>query len=200
MAYKLDTSHNARSFTKGRTAKIKHIVIHHWGVDGQTHDGVVAFFERGPGTSAHYVASAGRVSCIVDPDDTAWHAGSWAENCQSIGIECRPEMSDGDIATVAELIRDIRKAYGDLELHVHSEFFNTSCPGRWRDKLGMAALDKRARAASGGNAPTVVPASTSKPAPAPAASPVADGYWGSTTTRALQKARGGVCIPPAVST
>lgn len=42
-------------------------------------------------------------------------------------------------------------------------------------------------AGSSGAAPTTA---TAKPAPAPAASPAADGYWGSTTTRALQRVLG----------
>ena len=47
----------ARDYTRGRPGRPSHIVIHHWGVDGQTHDGVVAWFRNGNSrkTSAHYV-------------------------------------------------------------------------------------------------------------------------------------------------
>ena len=36
----------------GRRRTIDGIVIHHWGVTGQSHDGVVNFFTNGPGTTS----------------------------------------------------------------------------------------------------------------------------------------------------
>lgn len=141
----IDESHNAKGFTPGSQVNrvIDTIYIHHWGLDGQTHDGVVDFFENGPGaTSAHFVVSAGRVSCIVSPDDVAWHAGTWAENVRSIGIECRPEATPEDIAQVCELIKWLRDQYGDLPLKPHKANYNTACPGRY----DVAKLDAQARA------------------------------------------------------
>lgn len=109
------------------------IVIHHWGADGQSHDGVVDFFTRGPGsgTSAHYVVSAGRITQICHDYDTAYHAGNWQINLRSIGIECRPEASEEDVRTVAELVRRIRSEWGNLPLSVHSDYYPTACPGRY---------------------------------------------------------------------
>ena len=108
------------------------IVIHHWGADGQSHDGVVDFFARGPGsgTSAHYVVSAGRITQICHDYDTAYHAGNWTINLHSIGIECRPEATEDDLRTVAELVRRIRSEWGPLPLSVHSAYYPTACPGR----------------------------------------------------------------------
>ena len=156
MTLNIDESLNAKGFTKGADAPgrtIEHIDIHHWGNFGQTHDGVNAFFcTTGPGqTSAHFVASAGRVNCIVSPSDVAWHAGDWAENMRSIGIECRPEASDEDYATVAELIKWLRDQYGDLPLHPHKEFYNTACPGIW----DLGRLDALARGTQVAPAPVV---------------------------------------------
>lgn len=112
------------------------IVIHHWGTDGQRHDNVVAHL-RNPSSrvSAHYVASAGRVTCLVDPLDTAWHAGNWPVNESMIGIECRPEISDADFRTVAELIAHLRARFGPLPLSGHRDHYATACPGRWYPRL-----------------------------------------------------------------
>ena len=113
------------------------IVLHHWGADGQSHDGVVDFFTRGPGsgTSAHYVVSAGRITQICHDYDTAYHAGNWQINLRSIGIECRPEASEEDVRTVAELVRRIRSEWGNLPLSVHSDYYPTACPGRYHDLI-----------------------------------------------------------------
>ena len=126
------------NFTRGREGlSPDRIVLHHWGADGQSHNAVVDFFTRGPGsgTSAHYVVSAGRITQICHDYDTAYHAGDWDINCRSIGIECRPEASDGDIATVAELVRRIRSEWGNLPLTVHSDYYPTACPGRYHQLI-----------------------------------------------------------------
>lgn len=144
MAYKYRVLNNATSYTPaaqvpyafGYQRQIRYIVIHHWGVDGQAHDGVVSFFAKGPGTSAHYVASAGRVDQIVDPANAAWHAGHSMLNAQSIGIECRPEMSAGDLETVCELIADLEKRFGTLQLTYHQAWYATACPGRYMYQMG----------------------------------------------------------------
>lgn len=156
MSYKYETQYNSPNYSKGRPqGKPNAIYIHHWGNDGQSHQGVVDYLCRKNGdSSAHYVASAGRVTCIVDPDDRAWHAGNQG-NPRGIGIECRPEMSAGDFETVAELIAEIRKVYGHLPLKGHRDVMNTACPGRWYPRL--AELSARADKIQG-----------TTPAPAPA--------------------------------
>lgn len=143
----INESFTAKGYTPAKDAPgrdIQEIVLHHWGERGQTHDGVLAFFcATGPGnTSAHYVASAGRINCIVSDSDVAWHGGSWPVNLRSIGIECRPEATDGDYATVAELIRTLRGRYGDLPLSKHRDYYATACPGVW----DLDRLDRLARA------------------------------------------------------
>lgn len=131
----IDESLTAKGYTAAAAAPgrtIEHIVIHWWGAYGQNHDDVVRFFVSGPGaTSAHFVVSAGRVTCLVSPEDVAWHAGSWAENLKSIGIECHPEATDEDYQQVAELVRWLRSQHGPLPLHAHREFTSTACPGVW---------------------------------------------------------------------
>lgn len=167
----INESLNAKGYTAaadvpavyGRSRSIQSITIHHWGAFGQTHDGVVNFFVNGPGnTSAHFVASAGRIHCLVSPLDAAWHAGNALGNATSIGIECRPEASDADYATVAELVKFLRDTYGaNLPLIPHRDWQNTACPGQWN----LSRIDSLARGAA---APAPAPA----PA-APASAPVA---------------------------
>ena len=172
------------NYSPGRPAGAPNqIVIHHWGVDGQTHQGVVGYLcsRSNHGASAHYVASAGRVTQLVSDRDRAWHAGS-SGNPRGIGIECRPEMSDGDFETVAGLVAAIRSEHGDLPLRGHRDHMSTACPGRWYARL--RDLDARARQIAGGAAPAA-------PAPAPAGGGLAvDGVIGWASIRALQAALG----------
>jgi N-acetylmuramoyl-L-alanine amidase CwlA len=120
------------------------VVIHHWGLPGQTHDGVVDFFVNGPGeTSAHFVVSAGRITCLVAPEDAAWHCPG--KNATHIGIECRPEATAADYATVAELVAWLRATYAlPLPLSKHRDWYNTACPGVWDlariDRLTSSAI------------------------------------------------------------
>lgn len=168
----IDESHNAKGYTPAADVpgrQILKIYIHHWGSFGQTHDGVVNFFEKGPGqTSAHFVVSDGRVTCLVSPADVAWHAGSWDENVVSVGIECRPEATPGDYRQVAEVVAWLRSQYGDLPLKPHKANYNTACPGIW----DLAKLDALARAGSITVTPQAAPAAPSVTTPAaPAAAP-----------------------------
>jgi LysM repeat protein len=150
--------------------RVESITIHWWGTDGQgnpltrdtfntNRDYLASDNDRQ--SSAHYIACDGRVSCLVSPDDAAWHAGSAIGNTTSVGIECCPTASPGDYATVASLIRFIRSIFGDIPLVPHNSWVGTTCPGNWN----LGALDALAR--HSGPAP-VVPASTT-PAPKPAA-------------------------------
>ncbi len=155
MAYQLITQYTSPNQSSRGGARISSITIHHWGSRGQKFQNVVNYLCRpGGNTSAHYVVEDGRVACIVAPGRRAWHTGTNVGNDTSIGIECRPEATDGDYATVAELVRNLRAAYGDLPLKRHSDWKNTACPGVW----DLARIDRLAR-----SAPTPTPA----PAPAP---------------------------------
>ena len=90
------------------------------------------------------------VSCA----NTAWHAGNWQANTQSIGIECRPECTTADLETLAELVADIRKTYGHLPLIGHRDVIATACPGRYYQKL--ARISQRAdQIAAGKTSPRI---------------------------------------------
>ncbi|WP_172193235.1 peptidoglycan recognition protein family protein [Actinomyces faecalis] len=164
------------NLTQGRTGPLTGIVIHHWGTDGQTHDQVLRTLRTANTTgrvSAHYCVSAGRVTQLVSDRDTAWHCRG--SNATTIGIECRPEMSDADFETVAGLVAAIRSEHGPLPLSGHLDHMATACPGRWYARL--ADLDARARQIAG------TPAA---PGLVQSACLALDGIIGWATIRALQ--------------
>lgn len=177
----INESRTACKYTPGRSGTpIRAIAVHHWGQMGQTHDGVVDWFcnpAKGAQTSAHFVVSAGKVHCIVSPTDTAWHAGTWPGNLETIGIELRPEASDADYKTAADLVRWLREKYGDLPLKPHKAFTATTCPGRW----DLNRLDREAR---GGSTTVTVQSSTKFFRPVPSFIPVSQDY-GSNATQDL---------------
>lgn len=149
MSYQDITQYNSPNYTSGRPYGIKFIVIHWWNAP-ETHptfEGTISTLcNPSRGASAHYIAEAGRVACIVDPDDRAWHAGDGVGvgskgNDMGIGIECNPRQSDGDYETIAELIRNLRAVYGDLPLIRHRDCSATQCPGNY----DLDRLDKLAR-------------------------------------------------------
>lgn len=163
MSYHAITEHTAANYTPGRPDGIESITIHWWGEPSQytapnAFETVLSYLAS-PNprqSSAHYVVEAGRVACIVDPDDRAWHAGdgiSGPGNGASIGIECHPRASDGDYATIAELIAELRSVYGNLPLVPHNRWTATACPGNY----DLARLDVLARGQK--------PADTGKPKP-----------------------------------
>lgn len=139
------TPANQTRATWGVDRDIKHIIIHWWGDPNQnpSFEGIVnTLINPANGRSAHFVATGTgrRVACLVSPLDNSW--ATVQENPYSISIECDPRCRDEDYDVVAELIADIRSAYGDhLELHPHKEFFNTACPGNW----DLARLDALSR-------------------------------------------------------
>lgn len=187
MAFEFITQYNSPNYTEGRNGNTpKYIVVHHWGADGQSFMGVVNWLCRnGGGSSAHYVLEDGRVACIVDPEDTAWHAGNWDYNLVSIGIECRPEMTAGDLRTLAELIAEIWKVYGKLPIIGHKDIVATACPGRYYAKLEY--IKELAESSNGDNVQTVAeerptPTSTSKSIDE-LAKEVLQGLWGNGEAR-----------------
>lgn len=166
MSYNYLTQFNANpaNFTQGRQGtKITGITIHHWDAPnaGATFEGVIAHFGNPASqVSAHFVATGNgrRVACLVDMSDTAWQAGNWQANLETVGIECDPSWDDATYDVVAELIADIRQAIGDVPLYPHSHWVATACPGN----VDLARLDalSRTKVPSGtwGNVTSNIPA------------------------------------------
>lgn len=129
------------------------IVVHHWGVDGQNFYNVIAALSGSRQASAHYVLQDGLVACIIAPGLRAWHCayntyqnvmpGITDINSHTIGIECRPEFTDGDRETLCQLIADLWCDYGVVPVYGHEDFMPTACPGRYYVKLNE--IEARAR-------------------------------------------------------
>lgn len=152
MSYIYETQYNSPNFTPadqtrlgwGVDRDIRHIDIHWWDApeNNPSYEGTIATLcNPNRGASAHYVATGTgrRVACLVNPDDNSWCTG--IDNPYSISIECDPRCRDEDYDVVAELIANLRSAYGDLSLHGHREFANTRCPGNW-DLNRLEALSR----------------------------------------------------------
>ena len=155
MAYKYITNYDSPNYTPGSQARavfgmdrvIEGITLHWWGDPNQNpqFDSVVNYLCRAGGnTSAHYVATGtGRqVACIVDPMNIAWHSGNAWGNARTIGIELDPRARPEDVDVAAELVADIRSAYGDVPIYWHSYFIGTACPGAYRDRGLIEKIDE----------------------------------------------------------
>jgi N-acetylmuramoyl-L-alanine amidase len=142
MSYNYLTQFNSPNFTAaaqtasvwGVNRDLRNIAIHHWGDPNTnpTFEGVIAHLDDpNSGVSAHYVATGTgrRVACLVSPEDNSW--STMSDNPYCISIECDPRCRDEDYDVVAELVADIRSAYGNLPLVPHRQFVATDCPGNW---------------------------------------------------------------------
>ena len=137
MSYRVDERSTRNYNNRPGNAEPIGICLHHWGVDGQSHDGVVNYLaSHRPAnpTSAHSVISAGRVTELVPWSKRAWHGRS--ANDYWIGLECRPEASDGDWKTLVEYCHSIEVYYGkSMRYARHSDFVATACPGRYSGRI-----------------------------------------------------------------
>lgn len=180
------SNHSPRSNFRDYDGKITHICIHHWGVDGQRHDRVVAWLrgkaggQDNTGSSAHYVCSDNLVTNLVSESRAAWAAVG--ANGYAIHIEMRPEMTAGDWSTLVQLCANIEERRGSMQYTDHGRVAPTQCPGRYAGRLGdlVRAVnaehkrrgndlsDPRRKAKGGAKAPA--PATkVAKPRTAPAA-------------------------------
>lgn len=163
-AYRQTTNSSPRS-NFGASRNPVGITIHHWGADGQTHAGVVNWL-AGVGnkaTSAHYVVSAGLVTQLESDYRATWHAGNGKGNGTTIGIEMRPEMSDGDWQTLVDLCVTIEKEHGSMKYYRHQDWKATACPGRYSTMIAKLVNDVNA-ALKGGTSKPTAPSKPSKPA------------------------------------
>lgn len=141
------------SYNYNGYATVDAIVVHHWGVDGQNFYNVIAALSGSRQASAHYVLQDNLVACIIAPKLRAWHVAQNQYykvmnytsdiNSHTIGIECRPEFTDGDRETLCQLIADLWVDYGVVPIYGHEDFMPTACPGRYYVKLND--IEARAR-------------------------------------------------------
>lgn len=133
---------NTANFSRGRSPKVKYLVIHYTSNNGDTAKNNADYFSREDvGASAHYFCDEREIWQSVKDTDTAWHCGAKTykhpecRNSNSIGIEiCMNDKNgnvrQGSIDTAAELARYLMKRYGILLANVvmHNQVTGKNCP------------------------------------------------------------------------
>lgn len=142
------------NYTKGRGGKTINKIVLHW-IVGTLESADATFKNPDRQASAHYGVADEAVHQYVQEQDTAWHAGNWSANQESIGIEheggwvqsdgTRKTPTDHTLRTSAELVARIAQKYNiplDKD-HIlpHNHFKATQCPG----SLNIDYIIQRAR-------------------------------------------------------
>ena len=143
------------------------VVMHH--MDGTTDQANAHFTRAGANTSAHYgVSRDGSKIQWVDEKDMAFHAGNYACNRQSIGVEHEDRKDDNwtdqQIDASAQILADLSRRYGiPVErgdwgskkpgVILHREVTATQCPG----SLPVDRIIDRARQIATGPGPEPPP-------------------------------------------
>lgn len=152
-------------YTRGRSRAIDTIVDHYTGTNASARNSII-YFSRNEkqGASAHYfIDRDGSIYQSVLDGDTAWHAGDWATNCRSIGIEhvsAGEDFTEAQIEASRQLHAHLMTKYGINPERVirHYDVTRKLCPAPYVDAAKWAVLHAR------------LTGSTSAPsAPAPAA-------------------------------
>ncbi len=112
---------HSTNYTIGREKKIDRIVVHYTAGNGDTAEGNGNYFAKpNREASCHYFVDDDSVVQSVQDKDTAWHAGNWAMNSRSIGVEmCSRKDECGQYYITAKTInnaqfqiKQIMKKYG----------------------------------------------------------------------------------------
>lgn len=141
---------DSRNYTAGRQGnRISKIVVHYTGTEASAHNNLLYFSRTSAGASAHYfIDKDGTLRQSVSEGDTAWHAGHWATNLCSVGIEVvsgGADYTEAQINTLAALVADIRARCGVSADNVirHYDVTGKLCPAPYVDASKWAALHAR---------------------------------------------------------
>lgn len=166
----------AGNYTKGRSAKIRCVTVHHMaGVNSAEGCGRI-FQAVGRNGSTHYgIGVNGEIGTYVEEENTAWGNSNWSSNCESVSIEFSNSSTGGDwpvsdatLNSGIKLIADIAKRNGlgtlvpGQNLTWHSMFTATTCPGDYLRARIQYIADEANKINNGGSQPTPAPT----PAPA----------------------------------
>lgn len=113
---------------------VDRIVIHY--IVGTLAAADATFASPDSGVSAHYGIGEGSLHQYVSELNTAWHAGNFAMNQRSIGIEHSADQNRPPSASTYEITIDlctrICQEYGlnpQTQMIPHSSVVATACPG-----------------------------------------------------------------------
>lgn len=141
---------DSRNYTRGRGGHaVDHVVVHYTGTDASAHNNLLYFSRSSAKASAHYfIDRDGTLRQSVSESDTAWHAGKFAMNQRSVGIECvsaGEDFTEGQVATLATLVQDLMARYGIPAENVirHYDVTGKECPAPYLDPDKWRALHDR---------------------------------------------------------
>lgn len=193
---------NTANYTSGRGGKsITHIVVHYT-AGAITKEGAALanckYFNRNrAGASAHYFIDSGyTIWQSVSESNTAWHAGNWAMNQRSIGIEvCSAgAFTEEEIARLAWLVQRLMQKYHIPASRVirHYDVTKKKCPAYYVDAGRWNSL--HARITAGSTTAASGSTSSSKPSSSSTAASsgklTVDGKGGVLTIKKAQKVFG----------
>lgn len=187
-----------KHFTKGRGGKKINKIVIHYNAANLTIEGCYSVWQNREASAHYQVEEGGRIGQLVHDWDTAWHAGNFAVNQTSIGIE-HANRPDGTVSAKcleagAHLVAALCKFYGlgkpqwGVNVFPHKSFSATACPGQLYGSQKDAYIQRAQEWYSAMTDGKPVP----KPQPPKPSQPVSnsiavDGYWGKDTTRGAQK-------------
>ena len=144
---------NSANYTVGRGGKkITHIVVHYTSGKNTSEGAALAnckYFNRNSvGASAHFFVDSGyTIWQSVAESDTAWHAGNWAMNQRSIGIEvCSAGVfTNAEIERLTWLVQHLMKKYNIPASRVirHYDVTGKKCPAYYVDNTKWKDLHAR---------------------------------------------------------
>ena len=166
---------NSANYTSGRGGNpVTHIVVHNTSgkntAEGAAFANCKYFNRNSVGASAQFFIDSGyTIWQSVAESDTAWHAGNWAMNQRSIGIEvCSAGVfTEAEIERLTWLVQHLMKKYNIPASRVirHYDVTGKKCPAYYVDNTRWKEL--HARITSG----TASTTETKKPQSTPAAKP-----------------------------
>lgn len=203
-----------KHYTKGREGhSIRKIVLHH-NAGNLTVEGCYKVWQTRQASAHYQVQSDGVIGQLVNDHDTAWHAGNWGVNLESIGIEHADEsntpwrISEKCLDNGAHLLAALCKLYKlgrpqwRVNVFPHSDFRATSCPCSLRESQNSEYMQRAQKYydAMTSNKPPVTSTQPTTPTP-PLVSPTirANGVssitlhipWGENSGQCCQLARTG---------
>ena len=163
---------NASNFTRGRGGNnVEYLVIHYTGgaktAEGAAEANTIYFGrEANLGASAHYFVDDGyTIWQSVSESDTAWHAGNWAINQRSIGIEvCTAgAFTEAEIERLTWLVRHLMAKYSIPAERIirHYDASGKLCPAHYIDGARWQELHTRITTGQATNSQPAQPAASS---------------------------------------
>lgn len=169
-----------RHYTPGRGGKtVKKIVLHH-NAGNLTVEGCYQTWQTREASAHYQVERSGRIGQLVWDNDTAWHAGDFDVNLESIGIEHANEafapdwtISAATLENGAHLVAALCHLYKlgrpqwEVNVFPHSDFQATACPGGIAGAQNAAYMTRAQQwfdEMAGSGAPAPTPPAPSAPA------------------------------------